>query len=43
MIGRYCAQQIIKGNGTYEFWISKFPDYKEDIDWWLDWYGYEVE
>lgn len=40
IIGRGLANMIIKGYLTYEVAVARFPDNKEEIDYWLTFYGH---
>ena len=37
---RLLAQMIINGQITYKVAIKRFPQLKEEIDWYLTWYGH---
>jgi|GEM_PF-2110780 hypothetical protein len=35
-MARYLARQVVKGNLEYDWVINKYPDLKEDIDYWIE-------
>ena len=37
---RLLAEMIINGQITYKVAIKRFPQIKEEIDWYLTWYGH---
>jgi hypothetical protein len=39
-VPRLLAQMIINGQITYKVAIKRFPQIKEEIDWYLTWYGH---
>lgn len=37
---RLLAEMIIKGQVTYKVVIKRFPQLKEEVDWYLTWFGH---